>query len=440
MTDKSKSDIIEGEFSELDPNSPSEIVEIEQTSDDLAVMPVMNMAVAKERYQQMRQFVSDLMVEDKDFGTIPGTSKPTLYKPGAEKLLTFFGLSKVFRLIDSVEQWEPTLEQGRDPEYTPVFYYRYRCTVTRKGAVIADGEGSCSSLEDRYRWRWVEEQYIPDGVDKEKLRTRDGTVSEFEFAYEKRQTAGEWGKSEEYWQKFDAALDNKTARRIKRTTRGGKILDALEIGSSLYRIPNPDVHSLVNTIQKMAQKRAMIGATLPAVNASEFFTQDVEDMPPQALSGIDSPPAAPEQQEQGANEEKAKTTIPDREASQKASGKRAVLPPEKVKETIWKIIEESKSVPPMEEDHKRGIIELLDYQLSALEPELLEGTGEAAEGVFFYLTDTRDTETVPDIVWNSIWRWLDVKFNDDGMEIGSEAARQEIGAIWRESLEESGTG
>lgn len=436
MIDESKPEIIEGQFSGLDADS-TEIMETEPTHDDLAVMPVMNMAVAKERYQQMRQFVSDLMVEDKDFGTIPGTSKPTLYKPGAEKLLTFFGLSKVFRLIDSVEQWEPSLEQSRDPEYTPIFYYRYRCTVARKDMVIADGEGSCSSLEDRYRWRWVGERHIPDGLDKEKLRTRDGTISEFEFAYEKRQTSGEWGKSEEYWCQFDVALDNKTARRVKRTTRGGKILDALEIGSSLYRIPNPDVHSLVNTIQKMAQKRAMIGAALPAVNASEFFTQDIEDMPPQALSGIDSPSAAPEQQEQSATENKVPPAIPDRNTPQKAA-QRVALSPTKVKEAVWKVIEQAKSVPPMEEEYRLRLIALISNQLLALGNEVATNVDDAAADVFFYLTDTRNTETTPDIVWNSIRRWLDVQLEDGAMVIGSEASKQEIEAIWRETLEESG--
>jgi hypothetical protein len=34
---------------------------------------------------------------------------------------------------------------------------------------------------------------------------------------------------------------------------------------------------VVNTIQKMAQKRALVAATLIATSASEFFTQDVED-------------------------------------------------------------------------------------------------------------------------------------------------------------------
>ncbi len=44
------------------------------------------------------------------------------------------------------------------------------------------------------------------------------------------------------------------------------------------RIFNPDIADQVNTIQKMSQKRALVAATLLAVNASEFFTQDVEDI------------------------------------------------------------------------------------------------------------------------------------------------------------------
>ena len=71
-----------------------------------------------------------------------------------------------------------------------------------------------------------------------------------------------------------------TARRVERDTRQGKS-PAWEIDAdtTLYRIPNPEVADLVNTIQKMAQKRAVVAATLIATSASEFFTQDVEDIP-----------------------------------------------------------------------------------------------------------------------------------------------------------------
>jgi len=54
----------------------------------------------------------------------------------------------------------------------------------------------------------------------------------------------------------------------------------MDVDTALYRIPNPDVADVVNTIQKMAQKRALVAATLIATSASEFFTQDVEDADP----------------------------------------------------------------------------------------------------------------------------------------------------------------
>ena len=54
----------------------------------------------------------------------------------------------------------------------------------------------------------------------------------------------------------------------------------IDVDTTLYRIPNPDAADVVNTIQKMAQKRALVAATLIATSASEFFTQDVEDTDP----------------------------------------------------------------------------------------------------------------------------------------------------------------
>jgi len=50
------------------------------------------------------------------------------------------------------------------------------------------------------------------------------------------------------------------------------------IRDSVYRVPNEDVFSQVNTVQKMAQKRALVAATMLAVNASEYYTQDLEDL------------------------------------------------------------------------------------------------------------------------------------------------------------------
>ena len=53
----------------------------------------MTMADAAERFKALTNFTRSIMREDIDYGTVPGTSKPTLLKPGAEKLTTFFGLA-----------------------------------------------------------------------------------------------------------------------------------------------------------------------------------------------------------------------------------------------------------------------------------------------------------------------------------------------------------
>jgi hypothetical protein len=42
-------------------------------------------------------------------------------------------------------------------------------------------------------------------------------------------------------------------------------------------VANPDIADQVNTVLKIAKKRALVDAVLLAVNASEFFTQDIED-------------------------------------------------------------------------------------------------------------------------------------------------------------------
>jgi hypothetical protein len=57
------------------------------------------------------------------------------------------------------------------------------------------------------------------------------------------------------------------------------------------------IFNVLNTLQKMAQKRAMIGATILATGASEYFTQDVLEPEEVAKGGATPPPAAaqPEQ-------------------------------------------------------------------------------------------------------------------------------------------------
>src|SRR5437660_666259 len=235
------------------------------------LMPVFDIGLAIERRNALVAFVQQLMVEDRDFGKIPGVDKPSLLKPGAEKLVTFFGLSPEFITTAETEDWTGAEHKGE-----PFFYYRYKCRLTRDGRVIGEGEGSCNSWEVKYRYRWVPEDQVPAHLDKTRLVKRDSSVSEFEFAVAKKETTGQYGKPAEHWKRFEDAIANKTAVLIQRKTKTGKEMPAWSIPAVSYRVPNADSPDVVNTLQKMAQKRALVAAVLIGVNASEFFTQDVE--------------------------------------------------------------------------------------------------------------------------------------------------------------------
>src|ERR1019366_2175475 len=245
-------------------------------------LPAMSMEVALARRAAIVEFTRRIMVKDQDFGEIPGTSKPTLLKPGAEKLCNFFGLEPEFTPIVEDLDWMGAQHGGE------VFCYaRYRCRLLREGRVVGVGEGSCNSWEAKYRYRWVAEEQVPGHLDRTCLLKREShrTLWEFDFAIERGETTGTYGKPAEHWQRFRDAIRSGTARSVEKLTRrGNSVAWELDTESALYRIPNPDGADVVNTIQKMAQKRALVAATLLATSASEFFTQDVEDAD---LSGRD---------------------------------------------------------------------------------------------------------------------------------------------------------
>jgi hypothetical protein len=248
---------------------------VELSTKDSVFLPAMSMEVALARRSAIVEFTRRIMVKDQDFGEIPGTHKPTLLKPGAEKLCNFFGLEPEFTPIVEDIDWNGAQHGGE------VFCYaRYRCRLLREGRVVGVGEGSGNSFEAKYRYRWVAEEQVPGHLDRARLLRRGGqrTLCEFDFAIERAETTGTYGKPAEHWQRFRDAIRTGTARSVEKLTRAGKAVAwELDVDMSSYRVPNPDVADVVNTIQKMAQKRALVAATLIATSASEFFTQDVED-------------------------------------------------------------------------------------------------------------------------------------------------------------------
>lgn len=220
-------------------------------------------------YKEFVKLSTSVLKKDMDFGVIPGVNKPSLFKPGAEKLRFVYRLQTKLECIDKTVDLE-----------TNYLDFTYKTTVlTPDGqAVLAECEGNANSYESKFRYIWVREDAVPEGVDKSKLEKRSSSVTEFEFAIQKAETTGQYGKPVEYWKKWFAAIENGTAKVIDRKTKTGKTMVAYEMGSTSYRIENQDVIGLRNTIMKMAQKRSFVGAIMLATGASEFFTQDLEDM------------------------------------------------------------------------------------------------------------------------------------------------------------------
>lgn len=202
--------------------------------DYLPVPIVRSAAQVVERKQLVDQLIRDNMTVGVDYGKVPGTNKDTLFKGGAEQLAHWFGYAITFP--DARKRIHEDWEAG-------VFAYTYVCEIRdrRTESIVAECEGSANSRETKYRWRWA-------------------------FASEVR----------------DAGLDPKDLEnRTRKSKKTGKPY-------TVYKVENDEPFDLLNTLQKMAQKRAMVGAVLIATAQSGRFTQDVEDLPAHARGVTES--------------------------------------------------------------------------------------------------------------------------------------------------------
>lgn len=155
----------------------------------------LSMAMSANEIVQQVKLIQDVMAsvmkKDEHYGVIPGTRKPTLYKPGAEKLCLLFRLCPEFQTTETYDGRHLTVKS--------------RCVLIHvpSGKAMGSGEAICSTKEKKYRYR------------------KDG----------------------------------------------GKVVE------------NGELEDCYNTIIKMANKRALVAATLVATAASDIFTQDMEDLP-----------------------------------------------------------------------------------------------------------------------------------------------------------------
>lgn len=170
----------------------------------------------RQRVNLVQEVMRSIMKSDTHYGVIPGTKKPSLYKPGAEVLCV------TFRVADKYEVEDLTVDG--------MARYRVRCIGEHQvtGVVLGEGMGECSSHEEKYKWR--------------------GAICTEEF---------------------DATPEH--LRRLKFAKWNNKVEKKQQILT--------ESADQANTILKMACKRAKIAMTLNVTAASDIFTQDIEDLP-----------------------------------------------------------------------------------------------------------------------------------------------------------------
>jgi hypothetical protein len=184
---------------------------------ELTMIPIEEI---KNWYSVMTEFGKEILKPDIDYGLIAGQNKPALLKPGAEKIKKAFGLQ--VESLDCVKEVNDADKNFID--------YTYKCIITSNtGKRLGICDGNANSKEEKFRYIFKPSEKVPQSKELDKMKIEG---------------KGKWRKCSDKWVWFE-------------------------------REDNPDVISLKNSIQKVAQKRAFVGAILMATGASEFFTQDL---------------------------------------------------------------------------------------------------------------------------------------------------------------------
>jgi hypothetical protein len=237
-----------------------------------AIAPVMDVLTAVALFKLVRNFIDFGLEPKTDYGRIPGTPKDSLLLSGAEKLCVFLGLRPRTVIVDSIEDWS-----GEAHNREPFFYYKAQSSLFNpRGELVCVAEGSCNSWETKYRLRYVPRDRVPPHLDADRLPQKGGTIFEFQFALDKKETTGQYGKPADYWQTFEDAIAAGTATAGEREVKSGKRYPGWFIDTTVYGVPNTDIYDQVHTIQSQAAKRAFVAATRRVAAASGRLSQDLD--------------------------------------------------------------------------------------------------------------------------------------------------------------------
>lgn len=215
-----------------------------------------------DRVRKIDSVVKNVFIEGVHYGWVGGKGArdsamprpPSLYQPGAQKFCHLFRLRQKFEF--TTRHIDPSHADGISghAEISAV------CTLYNSaGEPVSDGVGTGSTMESRYRYKAVNAfEVLGSSIPKD---YQDNKAQYRSKGFGAQKVDGQW-----VWVKY-----------------GEKT-----------REPYPDPADWLNTVVKMAAKRALIHAVLNATGASDMFTQDVEDMPQFNDQIVDVQPSTPE--------------------------------------------------------------------------------------------------------------------------------------------------
>jgi hypothetical protein len=206
----------------------------------------------------IQSVMREVMKNGEHYGVIPGCGKkPSLLKPGAEKIMFTFRLVADPE-VEVVDLYHPTIVGHRE--------YRVKVRISaRNGTYLGAGVGSCCTLENKYRFKGGE---------------KEGTGRPVPTEYWNLRKAGK--------------MDDAQALLGGPGFAPGKLDGKWEVCSIGEKVEHDNPADYYNTCEKMAKKRALVDATLTVTAASDIFTQDLEDL--QENGVLKTSGSAPEEQ------------------------------------------------------------------------------------------------------------------------------------------------
>lgn len=231
----SETEIIEGEATEEHETLPV----VRQPSESAAMVTRDELSVVElvKQADIIHDVMQRAMKQGIHYGVVPGTGgKPSLLKPGAEKLCVLFRLAPEY---ETEKIWH---EDGHLTVITKCILRHIPTSMK-----IAEGDGLCTTKESKYATRNAG-RVCPDcGADA--------------IIKGKEEYGGGWICFK------------------KKGGCGAKFPDGDEAieGQQTGKIDNPDLADSYNTVLKMSAKRAFLAAVLNGTAASDVFTQDMAE-------------------------------------------------------------------------------------------------------------------------------------------------------------------